>query len=123
MKSLSFMRHAESDLNFYNNDFNRPIKNLFKNNKNLCGIFKKNNIKFDFILFSCTKAKQTSNYFLSVMNLKTIKVLMIIIYEGCSENFLLKTSNLKKYQDILIITHELKFYFLRFFFLLIFGQK
>ena len=52
------------------------------------------------------------------MNLKTIKVIYDYnLYEGCSENFLLRVSNLKKYQDILVVTHEPKILFFKDFFL------
>ena len=52
------------------------------------------------------------------MNLKTIKVVYDYnLYEGSSENFLLRVSNLKKYQDILVVTHEPQILFFKDFFL------
>ena len=52
------------------------------------------------------------------MNLKTIKVIYDYnLYEGSSENFLLRVSNLKKYQDILVVTHEPQILFFKDFFL------
>ncbi len=52
------------------------------------------------------------------MNLKTIKVVYDYnLYEGCPENFLLRVSNLKNYQNILVVTHELKILFFKDFFL------
>ena len=120
MKSLSFMRHAESDLNYLNNnDFNRPIKKSGLKTIKICAEYlKQNNIKFEILFCSpALRARQTSNYFLSVMNLKTIKIIDDYnLYEGCSENFLLKVSNLKRYQNILIITHEPQILFFRDFF-------
>ena len=121
MKSLSFMRHAESDLNYLNNnDFNRPIKKSDLKTIKICAEYlKQNNIKFEILFCSpALRAKQTSNYFLSVMNLKTIKIIDDYnLYEGCSENFLLKVSNLKRCQDILVITHEPQILFFKEFFL------
>ena len=60
----------------------------------------------------------SSSYFLSIMNLKTIKVIYDYnLYQGCSDNFLLRVSNLKKYQDILVVTHEPQILFFKDFFL------
>ena len=102
MKSLSFMRHAESDHYYFDgNDFDRPTKKSGLKMTKICAEhFKKNNIRYDVLFCSpALRTKQTSNYFLSVMNLKTIKVIYDYnLYEGCSENFLLRVRNLKKYQ-------------------------
>ena len=120
MKSLSFMRHAESDSNFIDgSDFERPInKSGLKMTKICAEHLKKKNIRYDLLFCSpALRTKQTSSYFLSVMNLKTIKVIYDYnLYEGCSENFLLRLSNLKKYQDILVVTHEPQILFFRDFF-------
>ena len=129
MKSLSFMRHAESDHYYFDgNDFDRPTKKSGLKMTKICAEhFKKNNIRYDLLFCSpALRTKQTSNYFLSVMNLKTIKVIYDYnLYEGCSENFLLRVSNLKKYQNILVVTHEPQILFFKDFFYLklIFGQK
>ena len=121
MKSLSFMRHTELDPNYLDNsDFDRPIKKSgLKVIKNYAEYLKKNNIRYELLFCSpALRTKQTSTYFLSVMNLKTTKVIDDYnLYEGCSENFLLRVSNLKKYQDILVITHEPQILFFKDFFL------
>ena len=121
MKSLSFMRHAESD-NYYfdGNDFDRPTKKSGLKMTKICAEhFKKNNIRYDLLFCSpALRTKQTSSYFLTAMNLKTIKVVYDYnLYEGSSENFLLRVSNLKKYQDILVVTHEPQILFFKDFFL------
>ena len=115
------MRHAESD-NYYfdGNDFDRPTKKSGLKMTKICAEhFKKNNIRYDLLFCSpALRTKQTSSYFLSVMNLKTIKVIYDYnLYEGCSENFLLRVSNLKKYQNILVVTHEPQILFFKDFFL------
>ena len=52
------------------------------------------------------------------MNLKTIKVVYDYnLYEGSSENFLLRVSNLKKNKDVLVVTHEPQILFFIDFFL------
>ena len=121
MKCLSFMRHAESGPNnFDGSDFDRPTKESGLKVTKICAEhLKKNEIRYDLLFCSpALRTKQTSSYFLSVMNLKTIKVIYDYnLYEGCSENFLLRISNLKKYQDILIITHEPQILFFKDFFL------
>ena len=121
MKSLSFMRHAESDYNYIDDsDFDRPIKKSGLKMTKICAEYlKKNNIRYDLLFCSpALRTKQTSSHFLSFMNLKTIKVIYDYnLYEGCSENFLLRLSNLKKYQDILVITHEPQILFFKDFFL------
>ena len=121
MKSLSFMRHAESYPNYLDeSDFDRPTKKSGLKMTQICAEhLKKNNIRYELLFCSpALRTKQTSTYFLSVMNLKTIKVIDDYnLYEGCSENFLLRVSNLKKYQDILVITHEPKILFFKDFFL------
>ena len=121
MRSLSFMRHAESDLNNFDGiDFDRPTKKSGLNFTKICAeCLKKNNIRYDLLFCSpALRTKQTSSYFLSIMNLKTIKVIYDYnLYDGCSENFLLRVSNLKKYQDILVITHEPQILFFKDFFL------
>ena len=121
MKSLSFMRHAESDHNYFDgNDFDRPTKKSGLKMTKICAEhFKKNNIRYDLLFCSpALRTKQTSSYFLSVMNLKTIKVIYDYnLYVGCSENFLLRVSNLKKYQNILVVTHEPQILFFKDFFL------
>ena len=121
MKSLSFMRHAESAPNYlYNSDFDRPIKKSgLKMIKNYAEHLKKNNIRYELLFCSpALRTKQTSSYFLTAMNLKTIKVVYDYnLYEGSSENFLLRVSNLKKYQDILVVTHEPQILFFKHFFL------
>ena len=115
------MRHAESDYNYIgDSDFDRPIKKSGLKMTKICAEhLKKKNIRYDLLFCSpALRTKQTSNYFLSVMNLKTIKVIYDYnLYEGCSENFLLRVSNLKKYQDILVITHEPQILFFKDFFL------
>ena len=115
------MRHAESDANYLDeSDFNRPTKKSGLKMTKICAErLKKNNITYDLLFCSpALRTKQTSSYFLSVMNLKTIKVIYDYnLYEGSSENFLLRISNLKKYQDILIITHEPQILFFKDFFL------
>ena len=121
MKSLSFMRHAESDANnLDDSDFNRPTKKKGLKMTKICAEhLKKNNIRYDLLFCSpALRTKQTSSYFLSVMNLTTIKVIYDYnLYEGCSENFLLRVSNLKEYQDILVVTHEPQILFFKDFFL------
>ena len=121
MKSLSLMRHAETEPNYlYDSDFDRPIKKSgLKMIKNCAEHLKKNNIRYDLLFCSpALRTKQTSSYFLTAMNLKTIKVVYDYnLYEGCSENFLLRVSNLKKYQDILVVTHEPQILFFKDFFL------
>ena len=121
MKSLSFMRHAESGTNnFYGSDFDRPTKESGLKVTKICAEhLKKNDIRYDLLFCSpALRTKQTSSYFLSVMNLKIIKVIYDYnLYEGCSENFLLRVSNLKKYQDILVVTHEPQILFFKDFFL------
>ena len=121
MRSLSFMRHAESDLNYLDgSDFDRPIKKSGLKMTKICAEhLKKNNIRYDLLFCSpALRTKQTSSYFLSVMNLKTIEVIYDYnLYGGCSENFLLRVRNLKKYQDILVITHEPQILFFKDFFL------
>ena len=121
MKSLSFMRHAESDYNYIDDsDFDRPIKKSGLKMTKICAEYlKKNNIRYDLLFCSpALRTKQTSSHFLSFMNLKTIKVIYDYnLYEGCSENFLLRLSNLKEYQDILVITHEPQILFFKDFFL------
>ena len=121
MKSLSFMRHAESDHYYFDgNDFDRPTKKTGLKMTKICAEhFKKNNIRYDLLFCSpALRTKQTSSYFLSVMNLKTIKVIYDYnLYVGCSENFLLRVSNLKKYQNILVVTHEPQILFFKDFFL------
>ena len=121
MKSLSFMRHAESDYNYIgDSDFDRPIKKSGLKMTKICAEYlKKNNISYDLLFCSpALRTKQTSSYFLTAMNLKTIKVVYDYnLYEGSSENFLLRVSNLKKYQDILVVTHEPQILFFKEFFL------
>ena len=121
MKSLSFLRHAESDYNnIDDSDFDRPIKKSGLKMTKICAEYlKKNNISYDLLFCSpALRTKQTSSYFLSVMNLKTVKVVYDYnLYEGSSENFLLRVSNLKKYQDILVVTHEPQILFFKDFFL------
>ena len=115
------MRHAESFPNYLDeSDFDRPTKKSGLKMTQICAEhLKKNNIRYDLLFCSpALRTKQTSSYFLSVMNLKTIKVIYDYnLYEGYSENFLLRISNLKKYQDILIITHEPQILFFKDFFL------
>ena len=121
MKSLSFLRHAESDYNYIDDsDFDRPIKNSGLKMTKICAEYlKRNNISYDLLFCSpALRTKQTSSYFLTAMNLKTIKVVYDYnLYEGSSENFLLRVSNLKKYQDILVVTHEPQILFFKHFFL------
>ena len=121
MKSLSFLRHAESEYNYIDNsDFDRPIKKSSLKMTKICAEYlKKNNISYDLLFCSpALRTKQTSSYFLTAMNLKTIKVVYDYnLYEGSSENFLLRVSNLKKYQDILVVTHEPQILFFKEFFL------
>ena len=121
MKSWSFMRHAESDYNYIvDSDFDRPIKKSGLKMIKICAEYlKKNNIRYDLLFCSpALRTKQTSSYFLTAMNLKTIKVVYDYnLYEGSSENFLLRVSNLKKYQDILVVTHEPQILFFKDFFL------
>ena len=121
MKSLSFMRHAESYPSYLDeSDFDRPTKKSGLKMTQICAEhLKKNEIRYDLLFCSpALRTKQTSSYFLSVMNLKTIKVIYDYnLYQGCSDNFLLRVSNLKKYQDILIITHEPQILFFKDFFL------
>ena len=121
MKSLSFMRHAESDYNYIDNsDFDRPVKKSGLKMTKICAEYlKKHNIRYDLLFCSpALRTKQTSSHFLSFMNLKTIKVVYDYnLYEGCSENFLLRLSNLKKYQNILVVTHEPQILFFKDFFL------
>ena len=121
MKSLSFLRHAESEYNYIDNsDFDRPIKKSGLKMTKICAEYlKKNNISYDLLFCSpALRTKQTSSYFLTAMNLKTIKVVYDYnLYEGSSENFLLRVSNLKKYQDILVVTHEPQILFFKDFFL------
>ncbi len=121
MKSLSFMRHAESDPNYiHGNDFDRPTKKSGLKMIKICAVhLKKNNIRYDVLFCSpALRTKQTSSYFLSAMNLKTIEVIYDYnLYEGCSENFLLRVRNLKKYKDILVVTHEPQILFFKDFFL------
>ena len=115
------MRHAESDLNCLDgSDFDRPTKKSGLKMTKICAEhLKKNNIRYDLLFCSpALRTKQTASYFLSVMNLKTIKVIYDYnLYEGCSENFLLRVSNLKKYKDILVVTHEPQILFFKDFFL------
>ena len=115
------MRHAESDPNYLDeSDFDRPTKKSGLKMTQICAEhLKKNNIRYDLLFCSpALRTKQTSSYFLSVMNLKTIKVIYDYnLYEGCSENFLLRVSNLKKYKDILVVTHEPQILFFKDFFL------
>ena len=121
MKSLSFMRHAELDPNYLDeSDFDRPTKKSGLKMTQICAEYlKKNNISYDLLFCSpALRTKQTSSYFLTAMNLKTIKVVYDYnLYEGSSENFLLRVSNLKKYQDILVVTHEPQILFFKDFFL------
>ena len=121
MKSLSFMRHAESDPNYLGeSDFDRPTKKSgLKMIQNCAEHLKKNNIRYDLLFCSpALRTKQTLSYFLSVMNLKTIKVIYDYnLYQGCSDNFLLRVSKLKKYKDILVVTHEPQILFFKDFFL------
>ena len=121
MKSLSFMRHAESESNYIDDsDFEKPTKKSgLKMTKIFAEHLKKKNIRYDLLYCSpALRTKQTSSYFLSVMNLKTVKVVYDYnLYEGCSENFLLRVSNLKKYQDVLVVTHEPQILFFKDFFL------
>ena len=121
MKSLSFLRHAESDYNnIDDSDFDRPIKKSGLKMTKICAEYlKKNNIRYDLLFCSpALRTKQTSSHFLSYMNLKTIRVIYDYnLYEGCSENFLLRVSNLKKYQDVLVVTHEPQILFFKDFFL------
>ena len=115
------MRHAESDYNYIvDSDFDRPIKKSGLKMTKICAEYlKKNNISYDLLFCSpALRTKQTSSYFLTAMNLKTIKVVYDYnLYEGSSENFLLRVSNLKKYQDILVVTHEPQILFFKEFFL------
>ncbi len=115
------MRHAESDPNYLDeSDFDRPTKKSGLKMTQICAEhLKKNNIRYDLLFCSpALRTKQTSSYFLSVMNLKTIKVIYDYnLYEGCSENFLLRVSNLKRYKDILVVTHEPQILFFKDFFL------
>ena len=115
------MRHAESDPNYLDeSDFDRPTKKSGLTMTKICAEYlKKNNISYDLLFCSPTlRTKQTSSYFLTAMNLKTIKVVYDYnLYEGSSENFLLRVSNLKKYQDILVVTHEPQILFFKDFFL------
>ena len=121
MKSLNFMRHAESESNYiYDSDFERPTKKSGLKMTKICAEhLKKNNIRYDFLFCSpALRTKQTSSYVLTAMNLKTTKVVYDYnLYEGSSENFLLRVSNLKKYQDILVVTHEPQILFFKHFFL------
>ena len=115
------MRHAESYPNYLDeSDFDRPTKKSGLKMTQICAEhLKKNEIRYDLLFCSpALRTKQTSSYFLSVMNLKTIKVIYDYnLYEGCSENFLLRVGNLKEYQDILVITHEPQILFFKDFFL------
>ena len=110
MKSLSFMRHAESDLNQSDgSDFDRPIKNSGLKEIKICAEhLKKNNRSFELLFCSpALRTKLTAEYFLLNMNLEKIKVIDDYnLYEGSEENFLLRVSKLSKYQDILIVSHE-----------------
>ena len=121
MKSLSFMRHAESDPNYLDeSDFDRPTKKSGLTMTKICAEYlKKNNISYDLLFCSpALRTKQTSSYFLTAMNLKTIKVVYDYnLYEGSSENFLLRVSNLKKNKDVLVVTHEPQILFFIDFFL------
>ena len=121
MKSLSFMRHAESDPNYLDeSDFDRPTKKSGLKMTQICAEhLKKNNIRYDLLFCSpALRTKQTSSYFLSVMNLKTIKVIYDYnLYGGCPENFLLRVSNLEKNKDVLVVTHEPQILFFIDFFL------
>ena len=115
------MRHAESDPNYLDeSDFDRPTKKSGLTMTKICAEYlKKNNISYDLLFCSPTlRTKQTSSYFLTAMNLKTIKVVYDYnLYEGSSENFLLRVSNLKKNKDVLVVTHEPQILFFIDFFL------
>ena len=94
MKTLTFMRHSETESSYSDEkDLNRPIKKSgLKVMKNISTTLKKKNIKFDLLFCSpALRTKQTSSYFLSLMNLNTIQVIYDYnLYEGCTENFLLR---------------------------------
>ena len=115
------MRHAESDPNYLDeSDFDRPTKKSGLTMTKICAEYlKKNNISYDLLFCSpALRTKQTSSYFLTAMNLKTIKVVYDYnLYEGSSENFLLRVSNLKKNKDVLVVTHEPQILFFIDFFL------
>ena len=67
MKSLSFMRHAESDPNYIQVMISIDQQKIrFKNDK-ICAVhLKKNNIRYDVLFCSpALRTKQTSSYFLS----------------------------------------------------------
>lgn len=110
MLSLSFMRHANTDLAYCNvDDITRPItRNGQKKTRIVCKHLKTIQIKFDLIFCSPSlRTKETLKCMLENNQWKKAKIIEDFdIYNGSEENFLLKLSNTEDFKNLLVITHE-----------------
>ncbi|MEE2695416.1 MAG: histidine phosphatase family protein [Pseudomonadota bacterium] len=110
MLYLSFMRHAKSDwCGPSANDIIRPIsKKGIKKTKAVSKYLKNEKMEFDSIFCSPSlRTKQTLSCFLQHSMHKDVEIVEDQnIYEGSEENFLLRISKIKKYKNVLVITHE-----------------
>jgi len=115
------MRHAESDWSEPNvNDIIRPISEKgIKKTKAVSKYLKNKKNEFDSIFCSPSlRTKQTLSCFLEHSLHKNVEIVEDQnIYEGSEENFLLRISKIKKYKNILVITHEPKISFFIDYFL------
>jgi phosphohistidine phosphatase len=104
------MRHAKSDSSGPNvNDIIRSIsKKGIKETKVVSKYLKNKKNKFDSIFCSPSlRTKQTLSCFLEHTLHKNVEIVEDQnIYEGSEENFLLRISKIKKYKNVLVITHE-----------------
>ncbi|MFL2661568.1 MAG: SixA phosphatase family protein [Alphaproteobacteria bacterium] len=117
---LNLMRHAKTDLNNCNiNDFERPIckKGILKTEA-VKKYLEAKKISFD--LYFCSPSVRTKQTLQCLLKNKSIKNKKIIeeynLYDGDTDNFLLKLSKIKNFKNILVLTHEPQIsYFLNFF--------
>ena len=117
---LNLMRHAKTDLNYYNaNDFERPIcKKGISETDAVKKYLEAKKISFD--LYFCSPSVRTKQTLQCLLKNKSIKNKKIIedynLYDGNKENFLLKLSKIKNCKNILVLTHEPQIsYFTNFF--------
>lgn len=110
MLYLSFMRHAKADCtNYDGNDFNRPISEKGRKKTEIISEhLSEKKIIFDLIFCSPSlRTKQTLECLIKNNKLKKTKILEDYdLYDGNEDSFLLKLYNLKKYKNLLIISHE-----------------
>ena len=117
---LNLMRHAKTDLNYYDgNDFERPIcKRGILETDAVKKYLEAKKISFD--LYFCSPSVRTKQTLQCLLKNKSIKNKKIIedynLYDGDKNNFLLKLSKIKNCKNILVLTHEPQIsYFTNFF--------